>query len=140
MSKPATQLQRVALSPVSECVGIWRSEKSASVEVSSYRLLQLPLGAFRVNQAWHILEYRRGSEEGLPETPLGKHLFSVAPWTMNPSFVDTLSDALRSGISNSHFDFKVSANTAERVIHVNIFALGDTTAWLFISDKSLPPL
>jgi len=140
MSKPATQRQRVAVSPLAPCAAISRFQKSARVEVSAYRLLKLPRGAIHLNEAWQVLEYRRRGEEDLPDAPLGKHLFAVAPWTRNPCFVHTLSAAFRSGISSAHFDFKMSTNAAERTIHVNIFTLGDRTAWLFISDKGLPTL
>lgn len=126
--------------PPSQCVAISRFQKSARLDESAHRPLQLPLGAIHLDESWQVFEYRRRGEEDLPDAPLGKHLFAVAPWIRNPSFVHTLSAALRSGIANAHFDFKVSTNNAERTIHVNIFTLGDMTAWLFISDKSLPPL
>jgi hypothetical protein len=101
----------------------------------------MPLGAIHLNASWEILEYQRtGEDDFLLETPLGMHLFSVMPWIRDPEFVSSLRVAIHSEASSSHFDFKVPANAAEREIHVNVLALGDTTAWLFISDVSLPPL
>jgi len=140
MSKPATQRKRISPEAVTPRMPIWNHEEHATVEVSTCSLLQIPLGAIHLNQAWRIVEYRSGSDElSVPKTALGKHLFSVVPWIRNRNFLATLKSAMRSGISNSHFDFTVCANTAERTIHVNIFALGDMTTWLFISDSSLPP-
>jgi len=101
----------------------------------------MPLGVIHLSETWEILEYRReGDDSALQDTPLGRHLFSVAPWTRNPEFVNTLKSAIEAGVSNAHFDFKVLEDMAEHAIHVNIFALGDMTTWLFITDKSLPPL
>ena len=101
----------------------------------------MPLGVIHLSETWEVIEYRReGDDSVLQETPLGRHLFSVAPWTRNAEFVKTLKSAIEAGVSNAHFDFKVLEDMAEHAIHVNIFALGDMTTWLFISDKSLPPL
>jgi hypothetical protein len=124
---------------VRECEPVRADEGTANVEVSGYRLQHIPLGILHVNSEWKILEYRDCDEQGLPETSVsGKHLFAVAPWIRHPDFVQTLNSAIRSGVANSHFDFNVSMKTMERAIHINIIVLGDTTAWLFISDKNLP--
>jgi hypothetical protein len=141
MSKPATQRKRIAPAPSSQRMPIWGCDKEAKAEVGSFRLLEMPLGAIHLNKAWLILEYRCENDGALlSEATLGKHLFAVAPWIKNPSFVETLDFAIHSGVSNFHFDFKVSVKAAERTIHVNTFTLGDMTAWLFISDKTLPSL
>ena len=111
---------------------------------------QIPLGILHVNRDWKILEYRdryeqyrdRFEEEDdlPPVNALGKNLFAIAPWIGDPQFLETFDATVQCGIANSHFDFKVrlSRKSAERAIHVNVFVLGDTTAWLFISDQSLP--
>ena len=118
----------------------WEEGKSP-VQVSSSKPQQMPLGVIHLSETWEILEYRReGDDSALQDTPLGQHLFSVAPWTRNPEFVNTLKSAIEAGVSNAHFDFKVLEDMAEHAIHVNIFALGDMTTWLFVTDKSLPPL
>jgi hypothetical protein len=119
----------------------WSEGKKTPVQASSSRLQQVPLGVIHLSETWEVLEYRReGDGSGLQHTPLGRHLFSVAPWTRNAEFVNILKSAIEAGVSNAHFDFKVLEDMAEHTIHVNIFALGDMTTWLFISDKSLPPL
>ena len=141
MSKPATQRKRIAPAPSPQPMPIWSCDKEATAQISSFRLLEMPLGAIHLDQAWQILEYRRDKDAALlSEATQGKHLFAVAPWIKNSSFVKSLNHAIRSGVSNFHFDFKVSVKTAERTIHVNTFTLGDMTAWLFISDKTLPSL
>lgn len=114
-------------------------EGTAKVEVSGYRLQHIPLGILHVNSEWKVLEYRDYDDQDLPvPSALGKHLFSIVPWIRHPDFVQTLNATIRSGVANSHFDFQVSMKSMERTIHINIIVLGDTTAWLFISDKSLP--
>ncbi len=152
MSAPATRRKRVAQLelPVHEPSLVRRDPSTADVEMNACRPQQIPLGILHVNREWKVLEYRdryehyrdRYEEEDdlPPVNALGKHLFSIAPWIRHPDFVDTLNTAIQSGIGNSHFDFKVrvSMKSAERAIHINVFVLGDTTAWLFISDKSLP--
>lgn len=141
MSAPATRRKRVAQFElaVPERGPVRTDEGTADVEVSGYRLQHIPLGILHVNSEWKVLEYRDNDEQGLPVTSaLGKHLFSLAPWIRHPDFVQTLNAAIHSGVANSHFDFNVSMKSTERAIHVNIMVLGDTTAWLFISDKSLP--
>ena len=152
MSAPATRRKRVAQLELSvrESAFVRRDQSTAEVETNAWRPQQIPLGILHVNREWKVLEYRdryeqyrdRYEEEDdlPPVNALGKHLFSIAPWIRHPDFVETLNTAIQSGIANSHFDFKVRASvkSAERAIHINIFVLGDTTAWLFISDKSLP--
>ncbi len=119
----------------------WDEGKKTPVQATSPKPQQVLLGVIHLSATWEILEYRReGDDSALQHTPLGRHLFSVAPWTRNAEFVNTLESAIEAGVSNAHFDFKVLADTAEHAIHVNIFALGDMTTWLFITDKSLPPL
>jgi hypothetical protein len=152
MSAPATRRKRGAQFEVRVPEpGLVRKDPSTvAVEMNGCRPQQIPLGILHVNREWKVLEYRdryeqyrdRYEEEDdlPPVNALGKHLFSVAPWIRHPDFVETLDTALQSGIANSHFDFKIRASvkSAERAIHINIFVLGDTTAWLFISDNSLP--
>jgi len=119
----------------------WDEGKKPPVQASNTKPQQVPLGVIHLSETWEILEYRRESDDSVvQETPLGQHLFSVAPWTRNSAFVNTLKSAIEAGVSNAHFDFKVFEDMAEHAIHVNIFALGDMTTWLFITDKSLPPL
>jgi hypothetical protein len=152
MSAPATRRKRVGQLElaVSEPSLARKDQSTVGVEVGGCRLQQIPLGILHVNREWKVLEYRDRYEQYRdryeqdddlpPVNALGKHLFSVAPWIRHPHFVETLTTAIQAGIANSHFDFKVrvSVKSAERAIHVNVFVLGDTTAWLFISDKSLP--
>ena len=141
MSAPATRRKRIAQFEISvrEQSLVREDEGTADVEVSGYRLQHIPLGILHVNSEWKVLEYRDYDDQALPVTSaLGKHLFAIAPWIRHPDFVQTLNAAIRSGVANSHFDFHVSMKSMERAIHVNIMVLGDTTAWLFISDKSLP--
>jgi len=144
MSASATRKKRIAAPGPSAASGglTIRDRIEADIELSSYRLQRIPLGILHLNSDWRVLEYRdpEGDNGTPPSGALGKHLFSLAPWIRHPGFVQTLKTAIRSGTGNSHFDFKISVKSAERMIHVNIFALGDATAWLFISDNSLPPL
>jgi hypothetical protein len=140
MSAPATRRKRIAQFDLSvrEYGPVREDEGTANVTISGYRLQHIPLGILHVNSEWKILEYRACDDLGLPVTSAsGKHLFSIAPWIRHPDFVHTLNAAIRSGVANSHFDFHISMKSLERAIHVNIIVLGDTTAWLFISDKSL---
>jgi hypothetical protein len=129
------------LGPASSCGQRKRGEnKASSVELSS-RLWHLPLGVMRLNAELKILEFRPDNNNSeLPDAFRDKQLFTVAPWAKHPYFVDTLRSAIQAGTSNLHFDFTVPAKTLERRIHINMFALGDMTAWLFISDPSVPQL
>jgi hypothetical protein len=151
MSAPATRRKRIGQLELSVSEPrLARTESTTAVEGAGCRRQQIPLGILHVNREWKVLEYRDRYEEYRdhceqdddlpPVNALGKHLFSIAPWIRHPDFIRTITTAIRAGIANSHFDFKVrlSVKSAERAIHVNVFMLGDTTAWLFISDKSLP--
>ena len=135
---------------MSEPSFVQKDQCTASLEPGGRRRQQIPLGILHVNQEWKVLEYRdrydqyrdryEEDDDVPPVNALGKHLFAIAPWIGDPEFVETFNATIQSGIANSHFDFKVrpSLQSAERTIHINVFVLGDTTAWLFISDQSLP--
>jgi hypothetical protein len=87
-----------------------------------------------------VLEHRP-AEVGEPHAParpiVGRQISSVAPWAGEPAFLAALKSAIHSSKVSFHFDFKTSATSIERVIHVNILAAGDKTAWIFVSDKTL---
>lgn len=151
MSAPATRRKRIAQLEISlpEPRFVQSNPGTSGMELSSSSRQQIPLGILHVNQDWKILEYRdryeeyrdRFEDDDLPPvSALGKNLFAIAPWIGDPDFLETFDATVQSGIANSHFDFKVrlSTRSAERAIHINVFVLGDTTAWLFISDQSLP--
>ena len=135
---------------MSEPTFVRNDQGTSGLELGGCRRQQIPLGILHVNREWKVLEYRDSYEQYRdrceqdddlpPVNALGKHLFAVAPWIGDPEFVETFNATFQCGIANSHFDFKVRASleSAERAIHVNVFVLGDTTAWLFISDQSLP--
>jgi|GEM_PF-3223003 hypothetical protein len=140
MSQPATQRAKDSHFGAFSYPCDEKHEQKAPVELNTDPQ-RMRLGAIHLNALWEILEYQRnGDDDLLVETPLGMHLFSIMPWIRDPEFVRTLRTAIHSEASSLHFDFKVSTNTTEREIHVNVLALGDTTAWLFVSDVSLPPL
>ena len=152
MSAPATRRKRVTQLDltVSEPRFVRNNQRTVGLEVDECGQPKIPLGILHVNREWKVIEYRdryeeyrdrfEDDDEVPPINAIGKNLFAIAPWIGHPEFVETLTMAIRSGTATSHFDFKVrvSLKSAERAIHVNAFVLGDTTAWLFISDQSLP--
>jgi len=116
-------------------------EKCTFVIVNSVDLRKIPFGAIHVNQDGEVLEHRCGADRELVRQDYPKqHLFSLAHWMSDPTFVDELDTAIRSNSANVHFDFTIAAYDAVRTVHVNILAFGDTTAWLFLSDRTLWPL
>lgn len=119
----------------------WTDEKCTFVIVNSGDLRTIPFGAIHVNQDGEVLERRCGADRELVRQDYPKpHLFSLAHWMSDPIFVDQLDTAIRSNSANVHFDFTIAAYDAVRTVHVNILAFGDTTAWLFLSDRTLWPL
>jgi hypothetical protein len=101
---------------------------------------ETPFGALHVDASGVVLEHRP-AEAGDPpiRMPLivGRPVRSIAPWAGEPAFLAALQSAIHSSKVSFHFDFKISATSIERVIHVNILAVGDKTAWIFVSDKTL---
>jgi hypothetical protein len=101
---------------------------------------ETPFGALHVDASGVVLEHRP-AEAGEPLAParliVGRPLRSVAPWASEPAFLAALQSAINSSTVSFHFDFKISATSIERVIHVNILAVGDKTAWIFVSDTAL---
>jgi hypothetical protein len=101
---------------------------------------ELPLGALHVNALGIVLEHRpvQSPEHGVLSLPVaGKHVGSIAPWAREQAFVSALTSAINGTKASFHFDFKRSASSGERVIHVNILSVGDQTVWIFISDRTL---
>jgi hypothetical protein len=87
-----------------------------------------------------VLEHRRLEASEPPvEMPsiVGRQIESLASWASEPAFVSALKSAVASARVSFHFDFRVAASARERMIHVNILAVGDKTAWIFIADKTL---
>jgi hypothetical protein len=101
---------------------------------------ETPFGALHVDASGVVLEHRP-AEAGEPHAPtrpvVGRQISSVASWASEPAFLAALKSAVHSSKVSFHFDFKTSATSIERVIHVNILAAGDKTAWIFVSDKTL---
>lgn len=99
------------------------------------------VGVYRLDAEGTVLEFRPdGCDQEEIKAFSGLDFFSIAPWTKDPSFTTLFKASIHSALSNFHFDFKVAFRTMERHIHVNIMGLGDRTAWLFVSDKTLPQL
>lgn len=87
-----------------------------------------------------VLEHRVIEAAEFPaemQSVVGRQVRSIAPWASEPAFVSALKAAIDSAKVSFHLDFKISAACIERLIHVNILAVGDKTAWIFISDKTL---
>ena len=101
---------------------------------------QIPFGAVHVDASGMILEHRQtDARVSFPATGIvGQQFIAVAPWGADSSFLSALKSAIERGNSSFHFDFKESSEAVERSIHVNILASGHRTAWIFISDKTLP--
>jgi hypothetical protein len=101
---------------------------------------EIPFGAIHVDAAGIVLEHRQADARVLfPAARIvGRQFIAVAPWAAGPAFLSALKSAIDRSNSSFHFDFKESAEAVERSIHVNILASGDQTAWIFISDKTLP--
>jgi hypothetical protein len=101
---------------------------------------ETPFGALHVNASGVVLEHRP-AEAGEPHAStrpiVGRQISSVAPWASEPAFLAALKSATHSSKVSFHFDFAISGTSIERVIHVNILATGDETAWIFVSDKTL---
>ena len=87
-----------------------------------------------------ILEHRQTDSRVSVPVPriVGEQFIAVAPWAADSAFLSALKSAIDRGNSSFHFDFKESLEAVERSIHVNILASGHRTAWIFISDKTLP--
>jgi hypothetical protein len=101
----------------------------------------IPFGAIHVDAAGIVLEHRpKEVGDAAHGQIIGRQIASIAPWASTPSLLAGLRSAIDSTRVNFHFDFKTLANSAERIIHVNILAAGDHTAWIFISDKTIPML
>jgi hypothetical protein len=101
---------------------------------------ELPLGAIHVNARGIVLEHRPSQTvEHIPLSPpiAGMHIGTIAPWAKEQAFVSALTAAIAGTEASFHFDFKRLASSGERVIHVNILAVGDQSVWIFISDRTL---
>lgn len=113
-----------------------------SSHVCASPMHDIPFGAIHVDAAGIVLEHRPKeiSDAAHAQQIIGRQIASIAPWASTPSLLVGLRSAIDSKKVNVHFDFKTLANSAERIIHVNILAAGDQTAWIFISDKTIPML
>jgi hypothetical protein len=101
---------------------------------------EIPFGAVHVDAAGIVLEHRQADARvSFPAARIvGRQFIAVAPWAAEPAFLSALKSAIDRSNSSFHFDFKESSDAVERSIHINILASGDHTAWIFISDKTLP--
>ncbi len=103
---------------------------------------EIPFGAVHVDADGIVLEHRQtDARKSLPAGRIvGQRFIAVTPWAAVPELLSALQSAIDGRNSSFHFDFKESSDAVERSIHVNILASGDHTAWIFISDKTLPPM
>lgn len=101
---------------------------------------RIPFGAIHVDASGTVLEHRQIDTRGLLPTRriVGEQFVAIAPWAAEPKLLSALKLAIERGDSSFHFDFKEDSESLERLIHVNILASGRHTAWIFISDKTLP--
>lgn len=101
---------------------------------------EIPFGAIHVDASGLVLEHRQADARvSFPSARIvGRQFIAIAPWAAGPAFLSALKSAIERSNSSFHFDFKESAEAVERAIHVNILASGDGTAWIFITDKTLP--
>jgi hypothetical protein len=137
--KSDRSLKRVARAPR----GRKESELTGkSNHVCASPMHDIPFGAIHVDAAGIVLEHRpkEVGDAAQAQQIIGRQIASIAPWASTPSLLAGLRSAIDSTRVNFHFDFKTLANSAERIIHVNILAAGDQTAWIFISDKTIPML
>jgi hypothetical protein len=113
-----------------------------SNDVCASPMHDVPFGAIHVDAAGIVLEHRPREIGDTADSQqlIGRQIGSIAPWASTPSLLAGLRSAIESKKVNVHFDFRTLANSAERIIHVNILAAGDQTAWIFISDKTIPML
>jgi hypothetical protein len=140
MSQSAAPKLARSSTPVPLKQETWTDERCTFAVVDSMDLKRIPFGAIHVNQDGEVLERRSGPDRVLLREDYPRpHLFSLAHWLSDPVFVDELDTAIRSNSANVHFDFTIGAYDAVRTVHVNILAFGDTTAWLFLSDRTLWP-
>lgn len=104
------------------------------------KTVDIPFGAIHVDAAGIVLECRQADARvSFPAARIvGLQFIAVAPWAARPAFLSALKSAIDRSNSSFHFDFKESSDAVERSVHVNILASGDQTAWIFISDKTLP--
>jgi hypothetical protein len=134
MSQPA--VKRAVCSPLPL---VPQQEQTFSLRANDVELRDVPLGVFRVNEALQILEYK---ERNQPKPCAGPYLVrkpaSLPPWMKRSGFVQLVFSAIQADFANVHVDFALFAGQKDRAIHVNILAFGDRTAWLFVSDRTLP--
>lgn len=122
-----------------------RKEKRAgprdnSDHLSASPMNEIPFGAIHVDASGIVLEHRpaEAGDSARAHPIVGRQVSSIAPWAGEPAFASGLESAIDSTKVSFHFDFKTSANSLERAVHVNILAAGDKTVWIFVSDKTLP--
>src|SRR5215472_9345491 len=103
---------------------------------------EIPFGAVHVDASGMILEHRQTDPRVSVPAPriVGQQFIAIAPWAAGPTFLFALKSAIDRSNSSFHFDFRESSEAGERSIHINILASGHRTAWIFISDKTLPLL
>jgi hypothetical protein len=101
---------------------------------------EIPFGAIHVDASGIVLEHRQAhARASFPAARIvGRQIVAIAPWAADSAFLAALKAAIERSNSSFHFDFKESSEAVERSIHVNILAAGNRTAWVFISDKTLP--
>lgn len=118
--------------------GAYENSKNAVQSAPPYS--QIPFGAIHVDASGTILEHRQtDTRASLPFTRIvGQQFVAIAPWAADPRLLSALKLAIDRSDSSFHFDFKEDSEAVEHLIHVNILASGRHTAWIFISDKTLP--
>jgi len=101
---------------------------------------EIPFGAIHVDASGIVLEHRQAhARASFPAARIvGRQFVAIAPWAADSAFLAALKAAIDRSNSSFHFDFKESSDAVERSIHVNILASGNRTAWVFITDKTLP--
>ncbi len=100
----------------------------------------IPFGAVHVDASGIVLEHRQADARvSFPAARIvGRQFIAIAPWAADSAFLAALKAAIDRSNSSFHFDFKESSDAVERSIHINILASGNRTAWVFITDKTLP--
>jgi hypothetical protein len=110
------------------------------VQLDTTEISRIPFGIIHLNSAWEIVEFQRRTKHDLcREIPPAGGLKSLAGWMLHPSFVAVVDSAMHAKSASLHFDFTILAREFEGNVHVNILAFGDSSAWLFISDRPLDP-
>jgi hypothetical protein len=153
MSQSASQHENHPRSPSPACDDRERSRRDVArrkgnhdaaregfSRISGISIPEFPRGAIRVNASGIVVEHRPPEASDFSaqtRSIVGQPITSIAPWASEPAFLAALQSAIDSTRLSFHLDFKTSTKPVERVIHVNLLAVGDKTVWMFISDKTL---